>query len=275
MEISVLVSLCNKENPKFLIRALNSIMDQTLKPKEIVLIKDGPLTKELDEVVDECLKKYPELFKVYSFEKNMGLGKSLRFGVEKCSYDIIARMDTDDISKANRFEKQLGVLMANPDIDVVSSWMEEFEGVESNVIDEKRVPETQDEIYEYAKSRNPVNHPVVMFRKAAVLEAGNYMEFPYNEDYYLWVRMLVRGHRFYNIQESLLLFRSSEKTFKRRGGWKYAWQDILLQKEFRKLGLVTKYRMVKNIIIRVSVRLLPNFARELIYKDLLRRVKTI
>ena len=184
-------------------------------------------------------------------------------------------MDTDDISKSNRFEKQLGVLRANPDIDVVSSWIEEFEGKESNVFDERRVPETQDEIYEYAKSRNPVNHPVVMFRKAAVLKSGNYMEFPYNEDYYLWGRMLARGHRFYNIQESLLLFRSSEKTFKRRGGWKYAWQDILLQKEFMKLGLVTKYRMAKNIIIRVSVRLLPNFARELIYKDLLRRVKTI
>ena len=84
-----------------------------------------------------------------------------------------------------------------------------------------------------------LHFPVVMFRKAAVLKAGNYMEFPYNEDYYLWVRMLVRGHRFYNIQDSLLLFRSSEKTFKRRGGWKHAWQDILLQKEFRKLGLVT------------------------------------
>ena len=275
MGFSVLISLCNKENPKYLIRALDSVIEQTVIPNEIVLIKDGPLNKELDDIVDGYLEKYPELFKLFSFEQNMGLGRALRFGLEQCSYQIIARMDTDDISKPYRFERQLKVLEDNPGIDVVSSWIEEFQGDESNLVDEKRVPETQVEIYEYAKSRNPINHPVAMFKKEAVLNVGNYIEFPYNEDYYLWCRMLAAGCKFYNIQESLLRFRNSKKTFKRRGGWKYARQDIRLQKKIYHLGLITRYKMFENILIRVSVRLLPNFIRKFVYRDLLRKINSI
>ena len=270
MEFSVLMSLCDKERPEHLMRALDSVIYQTVTASEIVLIKDGPLKEELDEIVHIYSRKYPELFRVFSFEENMGLGRALKFGVEQCRYDIIARMDTDDISKRKRFEKQLSVLEENPKIDVLSSWIEEFQGNEGNIVDEKRIPETQADIYEYAKSRNPVNHPVVMFKKKAVLDAGNYMEFPYNEDYYLWGRMLAAGYKFYNIQENLLKFRNSKKTFKRRGGWKYAKQDVRLQKKFYEIGLIKRHKMFENILIRVSVRLLPNFLRKIVYHDLLR-----
>ena len=139
-------------------------------------------------------------------------------GLKHCSYDLVARMDTDDVAKPDRFEKQLKVFQLYPDIDVVGAWIDEFEGTLNQVVSVRKVPEKHEEIAEYARKRCPINHPVVIFRKSAVLTAGGYLHFPLFEDYYLWVRMLMNGARFYNIQESLLLFRFSADMFKRRGG---------------------------------------------------------
>ena len=127
-------------------------------------------------------------------------------------------MDTDDIAMPERFEKQLAVFKKYPDIDVVGAWINEFEDNVSNIKSVRKLPELPDDIRQFAKRRNPINHPVVMFRKSAVLAAGGYRHFPLFEDYYLWIRMLMNGAKFYNIQESLLYFRFSPEMFKRRGG---------------------------------------------------------
>ena len=143
-------------------------------------------------------------------------------------------MDTDDIAKPDRFEKQLAIFLEHPEIDVVGAWIDEFEGEVSNVLSMRKVPEQHENILRFAKGRCPVNHPVVMFRKSAVLKAGGYKHFPLFEDYYLWVRMLMNGARFYNIQESLLFFRFSPDMFRRRGGWRYAVTEVRLQTLFYK-----------------------------------------
>lgn len=266
---SVLLSLYIKEQPSHLIQSLDSLFSQTFLPTEIILVKDGPLTAELDAIVADYAVRYPVL-KVVALPQNKGLGRALNEGLKHCSYDIVARMDTDDIAKPDRFEKQLAVFQKYPGLDVVGAWIDEFEGTPQHVLSVRKVPETSGEIYEYCKKRCPVNHPVVMFRKSTVLAAGGYQHFPLFEDYYLWVRMLKNGAQFYNIQESLLYFRASPDMFKRRGGWKYAKDEVRFQKVMYQSGMISCWRFLLNVLIRFPVRIMPNKLRELIYKRWIR-----
>ena len=176
---SVLISVYYKEIPRYLDRALQSITDdQILKPNEIVLIKDGPLTKELDEVIGKFKKKYPNLFKIVTLEKNYGLGKALNVGLENCTYELVARMDGDDISKPERFKKQIEIFQKNPKLDIVGSWIDEFieKGEEITVRSIRKVPETSEEIYQRLKSICAFNHPTVMYRKSKIIEVGSYLQ---------------------------------------------------------------------------------------------------
>lgn len=269
MDFTVLLSVYKKERVSFLCQSLNSICSQTLLPNEIVLVKDGPLTDELESVIDEYQKLYSN-FKVVSVSINRGLGKALNEGLKHCSYDLIARMDTDDVAKPDRFEKQLKIFNEYPEIDICSSWIEEFEGVEENVLSVRKLPEYHYVITEYAKKRNPINHPAVMFRRSAVLKAGGYKHFPLFEDYYLWIRMLMNGAKFYNIQESLLYFRFSPEMFKRRGGWKYAMDELHFQWMLKQEHFISTFEFLRNVAIRFSTRIVPNSWRTFIYKKMLR-----
>lgn len=270
MCFSVLLSVYQKESEIYLRLSLDSIFAQTKLPGEVILVKDGPLTHELDSIVNEYEQKYP-ILKTISLEKNQGLGKALNIGLHACSYDLVARMDTDDIAKPDRFEKQVAVFEKYPDIDVCSAWIDEFKGNISQVVSIRKLPERYEEILAYAQSRCPLNHPVVMFRKSAVLSAGGYLHFPLLEDYYLWVRMLMNGAKFYNIQESLLNFRISTDMFKRRGGWKYAINEFRFQKLLRQIGFIDNKRFVMNVFIRFIARVVPNSWRAFLYKKILRK----
>ena len=267
MKFSVLLSIYIKEQPVYLKESLDSLFKQTLPPDEIVLVKDGPLTPESDKVITEYQLQHPTL-KVIPLSKNQGLGKALNEGLKHCSYDLIARMDTDDIAKPDRFEKQIKVFQEHPEIDICSAWIEEFEGTPDNILATRKLPETHEEILKYAKHRCPINHPVVMYKKSAVLKAGGYNGFP--EDYRLWINMLMTGARFYNIQESLLYFRFSSAMVKRRGGWKYAMADAKSQWDFYRTGFLNLPDLIYNITVRISVRIVPNSLRSFIYKKFLR-----
>lgn len=266
---SVLLSLYAKESPVFLKQSLDSVFTQTLFPTEVVLVEDGPLTDELKAVVLDYKHRYSNL-KVVILEHNQGLGKALNEGLKYCSYDLVARMDTDDIAKPDRFQKQYDLFQKHPEIDVCGSWIDEFEGNIDHVISTRQLPETHKEITTYAKSRNPINHPVVMFKKKSVLAAGGYQHFPLFEDYYLWARMLMNGAKFYNIQEALLYFRFSPNMFKRRGGWKYAMKEVSFEKFLLDINMISKARFVMNILIRIPMRIMPNSLRSWLYANLLR-----
>jgi len=270
INFSVLLSVYFKENPLFLKQALESTWhNQTLKPNEIVVVKDGPLTEELDMVIADFAKV--ALVTIVALEKNQGLGAALNIGLTHCKHEIIARMDSDDICYPYRFQKQIEFLSKNPTIDLISSWIDEFIETPDHIISTRKLPEFHSEIQIYAKKRCPVNHPVVVFKKSAVLKAGGYQHFPLFEDYYLWARMLISGARFHNLQESLLYFRTNPGTYKRRGGFKHAMVEIRMQFRFREIGLVKLPRMLLNILIRLTVRLMPNNLRSLFYKKHLRR----
>lgn len=270
IHFSVLLSVYFKENPLFLKQALESIWDnQTLKPDEIVVVKDGPLTKELDKVIADFATF--AIVTIVALEKNQGLGAALNIGLTHCKHEIIARMDSDDICYPYRFQKQIEFFSKNPTIDLVSSWIDEFIEIPDHIISTRKLPEFHSEIQVFAQKRCPVNHPAVVFKKSSVLKAGGYQHFPLFEDYYLWARMLISGAQFHNLQESLLYFRTNPETYKRRGGFKHALVEIRMQFRFREIGFIKLPRMLLNIMIRLTVRLFPNKFRSFFYKRYLRQ----
>lgn len=269
MSFSVLLSLYYKENPAFLRESLDSVFQQTLPPDEVVLVKDGPLTAELERVVSDYVSVHPEI-KAVPLTQNQGLGRALNEGLRHCTHDLVARMDTDDICKPDRFLRQVSFMEAHPEIAVCGAWIDEFDSTRDNITSIRKLPESSGEIYSFAQSRNPMNHPVVMFRRSAVERCGGYRHFPLFEDYWLWARMLAKGYKFHNLQESLLWFRTSPDTFRRRGGWHYACTEVRFLRSLCKIGLISVPVMVKNVATRFVIRVLPNHIRGFIYMRLLR-----
>ena len=266
---SLLMSVYINEQANHLTACFDSIYKQTVPPTEIILVEDGPLTSALYEAISKEEERFPHLKRI-KLDTNQGLGIALNKGLPKCSYDIIARMDTDDICVPNRFETQLSYLQNHPEIDVIGAWVFEFEESTSKVLGIRSLPEQHKQIYRFGKKRNPMNHPTVMFRKESVLKAGNYLPCPLFEDYYLWGRMLMKGFRFYNIQQPLLYFRRSPEMIKRRGGLSYAKKEISFLKKLHETGYISKWNLIRNISQRYIVRILPDYIRSLIYKYLLR-----
>ena len=259
---SVLLSVYHKETPIFLTHALHSIWDnQTLKPSEIVIVKDGLLTKELDAEIEQFSQKAP--VKVISLKHNVGLGPALAAGLLECSNELVARMDSDDVSYPNRFEKQIPLMEKG--YDVVSSWSIFFENTLANIIATKKRPERHEKIMKLAKKRSPVCHASCILRKSKVLEAGNYRNYPYYEDYDLWVRMLLNGSKFYNLQDYVYYVRGSLSQFGRRGGLSYLKTEIKVHRNFRKVGFLTRFELMRNVMIRIVIRVLPVSLRKNVY----------
>lgn len=271
MNFSVLMSVYFKENPEFFAKALESTINQTLKPNEIVIVLDGKLTDELYAVIDKFKTEYPGLINTVQLEQNVGLGKALEIGITQCKYDLIARMDSDDICLPERFEKQINFMIDNPDVKVLGSWIGEFEHDPAVIESIRKVPVQYDEVLKYAKTRCPLNHMTVVYWKDCVIEAGNYQTLLMNEDYYLWVRMLNKGFKMMNIPEILVYARAGSSMFKRRGGTQYIKSEWQLQKTFLEMNFIDPKIFLFNIVSRGFVRLLPNSIRGLIYKKVLRK----
>jgi glycosyltransferase involved in cell wall biosynthesis len=269
-DFTVLLSVYHKEKPEYLRQSLDSVFSQTLPPTEVVLVQDGPITQELTAVVEDFLGKHPEM-KTVKLAKGQGLGGALNEGLKHCSFELVARMDTDDICKPQRFQTQIAWMEAHPETDVCGCWIDEFLGDTSNIVSSRKPPVEHEAIVSFGRKRNPVNHPTVVFRKQAVEKAGGYQPFYLFEDYYLWIRMIQAGCKFHNIEQSLLFFRMSENMFHRRGGKAYSRSEIRLQREFHKMGYISWPTMAHNIVCRSTVRNLPNGLRKLVYLFLLRK----
>lgn len=262
-DFSVLISIYKNEKPEWFREALDSVFSQTIQPNEIVLVKDGPLTPELEDVISEYASKY-QIFKIVTNEKNLGLGLALRKGVLECSNEIIARMDTDDVLPVDRFEKQLAKIQEG--YDVVSCWSLIYEGSIDNVIAIKHRPEHHEDIVKLAHRRSPVCHAACFMKKSAVIDSGNYLHKQYYEDYHLWVRMILKGYKFYNVQESLYYVRTSMNQVGRRGGLAYLRNEIAIFKEFKSMGFYSTKDVIINSAIRSVARLMPSNFRASLFK---------
>lgn len=270
IQFSVLISVYKKEKAEYLKQALQSVINQTLKPTEVVIVKDGILTKELDECIENFQRQHPKLFKTLTFKKNRGLGLALRDGVKACKYEYIARMDSDDISKLDRFEKQFNYLQEHPETALLGTWITEFSKDKDKPYTVTKLPCRHQEIMKFAKSRNPFRHMTVIYKKQAVINSGNYRDFLWFEDYDLWIRMLQKGYITANIPEYLVNVRADKEMFARRGGWQYLKQDLKFQKYLKDLSFINWLKYIKNILIRAIIRLMPNQLRSQIYSKFLR-----
>ena len=264
---SVLLSLYKKEHPEYLRLALDSMINQTIAPDEIVLVEDGPLTDELYAVVEE----YKERLRIVINEKNLGLGLALNEGLKECRNELVARMDTDDISKPDRCEKQLKRFEEKPELDIVGSHIDEFVGTPNNVISQRRVPTSSEAIYEYAKKRSAFNHPTVMFRKRVVMTEGGYLDLKRNQDVELFGRMLFHGHKAENIDEALLWFRSSDELAARRKSWENTKSYIATIKKFWKMGYSSFTDYITVAIAQTGMYLMPVKVQNWVYKKFLRK----
>lgn len=266
------MSIYHKENPTFLNQCLISIwIEQTLRPTQIVLVKDGVLTSELEQVILTWKEKLGEVLNIVALDTNVGLGKALNIGLEHCIYDWVFRMDTDDICVPERFKKQIDFILNNTNIDILGGQIIEFENQinDSQII--KSVPINHQDIVKYAKSRNPLNHMTVVFKKSAVQKVGGYRHAPLYEDYDLWVRLLLSQYQFANLSDILVYARAGNAMYERRGGLNYIKSEIQMQKRFYSLGFLTVFQMYKNLAMRLPVRLLPNSIRAFMYQVLLRK----
>ena len=271
MNYSVLMSVYYKEKPEYLRQSMDSIFAQSIPTDDFVLVCDGPLNDDLDKVIEEMVAAHSDLLKVVRLEKNVGLGNALNHGIKHCRNDLVARMDSDDIARPDRCERQLKVFEQHPEIGMVSGIVEEF-STDPSVIDARRVPpETHEAILKFAKKRNPFNHPCIMYRKSAVEVAGGYLDFYLLEDYYLWIRMLQHGTKGFNLQIPLLWMRAGSDLYKRRSGWKYVCSQVRLFTIMKNSGFITKGQCCSSILVRSLSGLLPNLLRKFFFNKVLRK----
>ncbi|EAT13144.1 glycosyltransferase [Bermanella marisrubri] len=261
MNFSVLMSVYIKETSENLAECLDSLCRQSVKPNQVVLVEDGPISDSLHEIIEE----YRQTLNIHSvtLEENQGLAKALNEGLKFCEYDLVARMDSDDISLPSRFEKQLDFMEQNPNIDASSGYIDEFDA-SGKVVSTRKLPILPGDVKIFAKKRSPLSHPATIFRKQAVLSVGGYPEL-YPEDYLLWVKMIINGSNLANIPEVLLKMRTDQAFITRRG-YEFLKGEIKIYQYMRAEGFISYFEYCKIILIRSALRLSPNFLKVMFYK---------
>jgi glycosyltransferase involved in cell wall biosynthesis len=246
------------------------MLAQTMSPEEIVVAVDGSISDELDFIIREYETTHTDLFSVYRYEVNAGLGKLLNKTLPLCRNEHIARMDADDYSEPDRVEEQLEILASMPDIDVVGSNVDEFNGDIKNTVACVVLPEKQNDIFKFAKRRCPIRHPALLYKKSDVLRVGNYNAQDYVQDYELAVRLLQAGLKFYNIQRPLVRMRVSKNFYARRGGLRYLRCIYTTKKKFLSSGFISFAEFLISFGGQAVVILMPGWLRSFIYKTFLR-----
>lgn len=267
---SVLMSVYYGEKAEYLRLSAESIFTQTVPTDDFVLMCDGPLTAELDAVIAELERAYGDVLRVIRLDVNNGLGNALNIGIRMCKNELVARMDSDDVAVANRCELQLMKFQEDPELVIVGGAIDEFEGTPFNVISHKSMPLKHSDVVRYAKTRNPFNHPTVMYRKSAVLEVGGYPNRILHEDYALWANLILNGAKVCNLSQTLCFMRVDSGLYDRRGGFGYLKKAISLRWHLYRSGLYTFWSFLFVSLGLTVVCLIPIPARKVVYRRLLR-----
>lgn len=270
---SVLITVYQRDVPSFFQESLNSMINQTVSPSEIVIVKDGPLTDELDEVLDQLKDSLTKEinFNIISLDKNVGLARALDIGLNECQYNLVARMDADDISLPERCEKQLKYFDEFPQLDIVGTNIDEFYDSPSNVISSRIVPTEDNEIRRFIKRRSPFNHPSVMYKKQAVQSAGGYGDLKRKQDLDLFSRMINNGSKAANISESLVLFRSNESSFKRRKSWNNCKSYIIAQWRIYRRNECDEIDLIYVVLAQLLIFSVPTWFFKKVLNPMLRK----
>lgn len=265
---SVLLPVYAGDRRGFVVRSLTSVtVEQTRPPSEVVVVRDGPIDRDLEYALDEHASENAIPFTTVVLQRNVGLACALESGLAACSYDLVARQDADDISLPHRFERQLPILEAGADL--VGSGLLEFDQDEHQVVGRRTPPVDPSDIVVAAAFQDPFNHPSVVYRRRVVSAAGGYEDLPLLEDYWLFVRMIALGARTANIAEPLVLYRVGSGSYGRRGGWRLLQSEVELQRRMRELGFLSRGEYVRNVAVRGGYRLVPGRIRRWGYRRLL------
>lgn len=266
-KFSLLMPVYIADRADYFLRAFHTtVNEQTLRPAEVVIVEDGPVTAEMSATLTRLVVESPVPIVRVQLDENVGLALALEAGLKKCSFEVVARMDADDMSEATRFEKQLALLAQG--YDLVGAGLIEFEGV-----DERpgitRTPPTGANIARSARLSQPFYHPTVVFRKSVIAAAGGYRDIGPMEDYWLFARVIHQGARVANISEPLVRYRISDGAYARRGGWGKLMTEINLQRQLRRIGFTSRAQFLRNIIVRGGYRLVPEGLRRTAYRRLI------
>lgn len=271
---SVLMTVYKSDDPEHFKLSLMSMLNQTILSDDIVVVKDGPVPVELQNVLDECDKEYNGIIHQVQLEKNLGLGLALNEGLKVCKHELVARMDADDVSLPERCEKQLKMFEKDSTLDIVGCPVKEFVGDVNNVVGERNVPLENAEIHKYCRRRDPFNHPTVMYRKSKVMKYGPYGNYRKNQDTDLWIKLLSNGCRCANHPEYLLMFRFDEGTYQKRKSWVNTKLLIEIRKQAWKKGFCSFSDFVIVAVAQLVIYIMPLGFQKFVYTKILRRDKS-
>lgn len=271
MKYSVLSSVYEKEKPEYLRESIESIFNQTIQTDDFILVKDGPLNEKLEEVIQSFKKLHPNDMSVIEIKDNVGLAMALNIGLKACKNELVARMDTDDISIHNRFELQLAEFQKNSNLDIVGTYMDEFIDNPNEISAVKEVPLDQNSIYQYGKRRNPFNHPTVMYKKSIVTSLGGYNLVKRGEDIDLFIRMILDGANCKNIGLSLVKYRTNDDMLVRRKSWSTTKAYVgVIYRSWRK-GYASLIDLMIASSVQVIISILPLKIERWVFKKFLRK----
>lgn len=269
--LSVLMSVYYAELPKHLENALKSaLVFQTRLPEQLVLVVDGQIGDELEAIVKSFLASHGHILDVLRLEENVGLGRALRHGLLLCTHEYVARMDSDDICYPERFEKQLSILLERPELSILGTSIQEFDEIPGDLDRFRKLPTDFDALVEFARFRNPLNHPSVAFRKSHIVSVGSYQDMPLFEDYYLWARIIKNGYKIANLEAPLLHFRVGNDMIGRRHGMAYCLKEYRFLRALKKIDFLNTWDFMISVATKLPLRLLPKRLLGLLYRKFLR-----
>lgn len=270
-DFSVLMSVYKNEKPEYLDQSLISLEKQTVVPTEIVLVEDGPISNELENIILKHKRAFGKRFKIVRSKQNHGLGASLKLGTKYITTNWIARMDSDDYSVPTRFEKQLNYIKENPNVAIIGGQVSEFSGSVKNIVGHRKVPISSELINTFLKWRSPFNHPTIVINKAALENVGGYIPFGNLEDYYLWSRMIVNHYTVENLPDTLTLMRVDQGMYARRGNVKNIKYFLKLRSYLRKNKLINRREeIIGDFLMSINI-VIPGVIRKKIYTSVLHK----
>lgn len=267
---SLLLPVYSGDKPDYLRRAFrSSVDDQTVRPDQIVIVRDGPIGAELADALGELVGACPVPVELIELPENRGLAAALEAGLAACAHDLVARMDADDISLPTRFERQLELIGTG--LDLVGTGMYEFVDEIGTIVGRRVPPVGPQRISSYARFHDPFNHPTVLYRRSAVRLAGGYRDMGLMEDYYLFARMIQAGARVDNLPDPLVMYRVGDGAYARRGGWAQLHAELRLQTALRRARFTSWPQAIRNVLVRGGYRLVPVGLRRFAYRRLIAR----
>lgn len=269
-EFSVLMAVYRNDVPEYFKAAVDSVINQTLPPQQVVIVVDGPVSDELKRVIEEVAVTH-SVIEIVWLPENVGVGQAVSIGTEHCKYSFIARMDSDDLCVPTRFAKEMEYLAQHPDVDLVGSYGQEFYETIDCLTGVKIVPERHTEIVKFMHNRSPFCQQSVMMKKSALINAGGYRNYFFAEDWDLWIRMSLSDAVFHNLPECLVYMRINRATFQRRHGLKYYQQIKGVLKFMLQRKMINYFQYTKNKLIRfIGHVLVPVDMKKFFYQKFLR-----